>query len=85
MGVPDLRYKKQPHRKHTLQIEIRCKFTFSASTTTPPKVALNTVPLETPDELKPCKIIHGEFRVEHFLPVTAISRDGMLPRKFSIK
>jgi hypothetical protein len=40
--------------------------------------------LETPDALKPYKIMHGEFRVELFLLVTAISRGGMLPRKSSV-
>jgi len=84
MWVPDLWYKTQPHWKVSLKIGIRWKFTFSASTNTPLKVILITKLLETPDALKPCKIIHREFGVERLLLVTAVSRGGMLPRKSSI-
>jgi hypothetical protein len=45
--------------------------------TIPLKVTLITMLLETPDAIKPCKIIHGELGVELFLLVTVISRGRM--------
>lgn len=82
MGVPDLRYKNQPHLKLTLKMGNQMKVHFlrfhdHATQGHPVYYAVG--------DARCTKAVQDHtWRVERLLLVTAVSRGGMLPRKSSI-